>query len=363
MTNERNNQVASGDPCIGNGASVSINGQAIALDDPTPTPRQLLQRSGFSPATEYLFLEWPSNGPTKSLGLDESLYLSVGENRFFAFKTDAAFFFTLDGVRYEWKKELTGEELRRVARVPENRQVRLDLKHKKDQLFPANEEVSLGDNGVERFYTVKKTWKLDVQGELITWNSPTISVRDALTQASFDPNKSWIITLKVNGQGKQKVKVDDIIDLTTPGIERLRVLKGEVNNGEAPPRRQFDLLPKDNAYLDRQNLYWETLCNGGRWLLLKSYPLPTGYNYSSCNIAISIPNQYPDAKLDMFFCDPPLALKNGRAIPRTESMQTIEGRSFQRWSRHPTAPWNPSEDSIRTHMALIDESINREVEA
>lgn len=209
-----------------------------------------------------------------------------------------------------------------------------------------------------------KPWVLDVQGERFEWDKPEVTVREALERAGYDLAQKWILTLKIGGEPKKEVGFDDLIDLTHPGLERLRVLKGEINNGDAAlPRRMFELLPKDHSYLDGLNIRWETVQQGNeRWLLLKDYELPSGYDQATCTVAISIPEGYPAAKLDMFFCSPHLARVDKKIIDRTESRHVIDGVSFQRWSRHPTAPWNADTDSIRTHMALVDESITREVE-
>jgi len=209
-----------------------------------------------------------------------------------------------------------------------------------------------------------KPWVLDVQGERFQWDKPEVTVGEALERAGYDLGQSWILTLKVGGEPKRSVGLDDVIDLTHSGLERLRVLKGQVNNGDAVlPRREFELLPKDHAYLDGLDIGWETVLQGReRWLLLRDYALPAGYTQTSCTIAVSIPVNYPAAKLDMFFCAPHLARTDRKTIQQTQVQQTIDGVSFQRWSRHPTATWNTDTDSIRTHMALVDESICREVE-
>ncbi|WP_250462621.1 multiubiquitin domain-containing protein [Microbulbifer litoralis] len=220
-------------------------------------------------------------------------------------------------------------------------------------------------NGVkESGRPADKPWVLDVQGERFQWDKPEVTVREALERAGYDLGQSWILTLKVGGEPKRSVGLDDVINLTHPGLERLRVLKGQVNNGDAAlPRREFELLPKDHAYLDGLGFRWETVQQGReRWLLLRDYVLPAGYTQTSCTIAVSIPANYPAAKLDMFFCAPHLERVDKKAIDRTESRQAIDGVSFQRWSRHPAAAWNADTDSIRTHMALVEESICREVE-
>ncbi len=206
-------------------------------------------------------------------------------------------------------------------------------------------------------------WKLNVQGVQIESRLPSITVQDAIKRAGFDPQAPWIIVLKVAGEPKQEVPLTHVIDLRHPGIEKLRLTPRQIDNGEAqtPRRLDFALLPQDEAHLNRLALRWETAVDAGRrWLLLRNYPLPNGYNVASADIGIEFPTSYPSAQLDMFYCNPHLASANGDAIPQTQVTQDIFSVNYQRWSRH--RQWDASRDTLATHLALVDESLRREVE-
>jgi len=363
MANDVNTNLESAPPGHGHSPIVVVNDTSVSVKDPAPTPRNLLQLSGSNPATEFVLIHWPEIGPTRDLALDDPFNLGPGENRFFAFQADGSYFFTLDEVRFEWGRFLAAGDLRRVGRVDPSRALFHEEKGRPDREISEGDTLDLQDEGVERFYTRSRVWELDVQGELIEWPEPTITVLQALTKAKFDVTKPWIITLKEKDKPKEKVDLDFVIDLRQPGIERLRVLKGEVTNGDGAQDLQFSLLPKDHAYLDDKGYAWRTLAEGtNRWLLLENFALPAGFNVSTCTLAVNIPESYPAAQLDMFFCCPALSRADGVLIPQTQVSETIDGCVFQRWSRHPTTPWLPDEDSVGTHMALIDESLSREVE-
>jgi hypothetical protein len=206
-------------------------------------------------------------------------------------------------------------------------------------------------------------WKLNVQGVVIESRSPTIVAKDAIQKAGFDPQAPWIIVLKIAGEARKEIDINTVIDLKHPGIEKLRLTPRQINNGEAVTPRRFDfaLLPLDEAHLDRLGLFWETVIDAGRrWLILRAYPLPPGYNHAAANIAIEVPVSYPGAQLDMFYCGPHLALVSGGVIPQTQVAENIQGVSFQRWSRH--RQWDSARDTLATHLALVDESLRREVE-
>ena len=200
-----------------------------------------------------------------------------------------------------------------------------------------------------------EVWKINVQGVTVESDKPTILARHAIKLAGFDPDTGWIIILKITGEPRQEISLDTKIDLTHPGIEKLRLTPHQINNGEAAAQRlDFRLLPQDEAHLGRLGLRWVTICEGARrWLLLHAYPLPRGYNVASAIIAIDIPVSYPGAQLDMFYCNPPLMRTDGARPPQTEHSELILGLNHQRWSRH--RQWDSARDTLATHLTLVDE--------
>lgn len=127
-------------------------------------------------------------------------------------------------------------------------------------------------------------------------------------------------------------------------------------------RCQFSLPEADETFLESLGLLWEAIIeNGARWLLLHGYPVPPGYNHDRVVVAIRVETGYPEAQLDMVYFYPPLARLDGVAIGAL-STQSLDGKSFQRWSRHRTGvnPWRPGEDDLSTHLALVDDWLERE---
>lgn len=128
------------------------------------------------------------------------------------------------------------------------------------------------------------------------------------------------------------------------------------------PRREFVLPEEDVLHLDARGLPWETvLSQGERWLLVHSFPLPSGYNHGDVTVALHIVGGYPTAPLDMVYVYPPIARADGRAIGALTGMM-IDQRPYQRWSRHRTSvnPWRPGVDDIAAHLALVEEWFARE---
>jgi hypothetical protein len=97
-------------------------------------------------------------------------------------------------------------------------------------------------------------------------------------------------------------------------------------------------------------------------VVIHGYPVPVGYNFSFCNLALQVPEAYPTAELDMFYVHPDLSLQSGRTIAAAQNRQMIDGVSYQRWSRHrPKGQWSAARDGVASQLALVDSSLEREV--
>jgi hypothetical protein len=127
-------------------------------------------------------------------------------------------------------------------------------------------------------------------------------------------------------------------------------------------RRQFDLLPEDETFLKEYGLPWETVVDGSQWVLIQDFPTPDGYNHARVVAAIRLETGYPNAELNMVYFYPTLARKDGKPLGATQATQQIDGKIFQRWSRHRTAqnPWKIGRDNLGTHVILIEDWLERE---
>lgn len=352
---------------IVNVADADLIFRAVPVTDCTPTARQVLATMGLTPHIEYVVLQWLPGGDLQELRLEETVDMTDATTpRLIICKADRTFRLALNERSLEWPKgEISEETLRTLGAVDSSQQIYQAREHEPDRLVAPGEKVNLRTEGVENLYSKSYGWKLNVQGVVIESRLPEITVRDAMIRAGFDIEAKWIIILK-SIAGRKQVDLDYVIDLREPGIEKLRLTPREINNGEVASRsrRDFALLPTDQAWLDKGSQDWTTLIeNGRRWLILPGMPLPAGFNVPSAMIAMEIPVAYPMAEIDMFYCFPHLARRDGKEIPQTQVTQLIGGRQFQRWSRHrgAVAPWRPGRDSVVTHLLLVDESLNREV--
>lgn len=128
-------------------------------------------------------------------------------------------------------------------------------------------------------------------------------------------------------------------------------------------RRDFALPPDDVAFLEEMGWPWEAIRDGGTmWLLIHEYPVLDGYQINATSVALQLAVTYPEAQIDMAYFFPALSRVDGAAI-RQLADQRLDGKVWQRWSRHRTAqnPWRPGVDGLETHMLLVGEWIAREL--
>ncbi len=130
-------------------------------------------------------------------------------------------------------------------------------------------------------------------------------------------------------------------------------------------RRQFRLPETDEMFLNGLGRRWETVVESGiRWLIIRDYPIPVGYNRTSVDVVIVIAPGYPPGPLDMAFFHPWLYRTDGSTIPAANSAQTLDGLSWQRWSRHrrPDNPWIEGEDDLASHIHYMEYWLAAELE-
>ncbi len=128
-------------------------------------------------------------------------------------------------------------------------------------------------------------------------------------------------------------------------------------------RRQFDLPANDVEYLDGTRLKWEAVKEGAKqWLLIHDRPTHVAFTPTAALTALLIVPGYPDSQLDMVWFSPALTPNCAKSIKQLSS-QAIDGRPFQRWSRHrtPQNPWRPGLDDVASHLITVDHWLAREV--
>ena len=120
------------------------------------------------------------------------------------------------------------------------------------------------------------------------------------------------------------------------------------------------LLESDEEYLAQKGYEFEVVQQGAELhVIIHAFPLPITYSVSSVDLLVRLPAVYPNAKLDMFWTDPRVTLKNGQVPKTAQVMETHGGRSWQRWSRHWVAPWRPGVDGLGSFLVAVRNELNK----
>ena len=206
------------------------------------------------------------------------------------------------------------------------------------------------------------TYKVRIDKSYIDEHLPVTTGKHLLTKANKLPAEKYDLfkIVSTNPQPQKIHNLDAPINLREECLVRFVTLPKEQQDGEMP-RRTFSLPVEDADFLNEKGFHWETLFTGGKWLLINNYPIPDGYNVTAAQVALQIPPNYPAAEIDMVYFYPYLQKANGRGIPAI-TPQPIDGKMFQRWSRHRTAgQWRPGEDNVMTHLLLVNNWLEKDV--
>ena len=208
-----------------------------------------------------------------------------------------------------------------------------------------------------------KIYRFKVNETVCEWHEETITGRQVLEVAGLKPPENYTLREKVIGSAPRKVELDEVVHLRKHGLEKFRAIrKGQQEGDGGEGRRDIALLDHDRVFLDGYGLPWESIVDGSRWVLLHRFPLPPGASPREITVAIRMEDGYPLGQLDMMYVHPAIVRVDGKAIPQTQAVQQLDGKAFQRWSRHRTQhnPWVPGQDSLETHIYFIEDCFNAE---
>jgi hypothetical protein len=208
-----------------------------------------------------------------------------------------------------------------------------------------------------------KHYAFRVDKTRVVVDKPDISGKQILAKVGKTPE---LFKLYQHKRAHQPIQIapEEIVDLRAPGVERFTTMPKDTTEGltESKVVRDFRLPAADEEYIDGLAMDWDSIRdNNTRWLILRKWCLPTGYNFSQSALALQIPDNYADTQIDMVYFREHLARLDGRTIGGLTS-QRIRGENWQRWSRHRSAanPWRAGVDDVASHLTLVDEWLRRE---
>ena len=209
---------------------------------------------------------------------------------------------------------------------------------------------------------VAKQYRVKIQNKYHIVNSPYLPQSEIIRLGGKQEVDRWdVLVFYSNSANPVKISKDEVVNLQQPCILHF-VLQPKSQTEGRDGKREFVLPIEDQSFLNAQSLPWETLLsNHGNCLIIHDFLVPPGYNVSKVQVALIIPPSYPAAQIDMAYFYPALQLVSGKSIMALTSCD-IDGRIFQRWSRHRAAnEWIPGVDNIATHLFLVNNWLSKEV--
>jgi hypothetical protein len=200
-------------------------------------------------------------------------------------------------------------------------------------------------------------YKYRVNKQHFISEKPEITREHILERAGLVPTDQYRLRLKRRHGPPEEIKPGETVHLRDHGIERFIAQPKEVQDG-LEARREFALSAADQAFLNSLRLHWEALNRGERlWVIIYGMPLPAGFQVPVADVAIEIAAGYPTSQLDMAYFYPSLALTNGRPLTCVEAIEQLEGKGWQRWSRHRVGKsvWVPGVDDLEKHFAYVQD--------
>lgn len=119
----------------------------------------------------------------------------------------------------------------------------------------------------------------------------------------------------------------------------------------------------DTQYLADRGLDHQIASEAGMTcIVIRGWPLPSGFDRASADLLLRLSPGYPDVHPDMWWFDPAIRLANGTALPATQVVERHLGRTWQRWSRHFNGgQWQSGIDGLESYLALIRQDLERSV--
>ena len=208
---------------------------------------------------------------------------------------------------------------------------------------------------------VKILYVINLDGKEYDVPNSKMTGAEILALGGYSPNTRRLFEL---GHSQRPVELHEIVDFIKPGIERFRSMPKSVNEGKGSAdgalptscviSKDFELLPVDNTFLEKQQLPWKTTFDpSGRWVIIQNFPVPDGYNVTSTTLAFMLPASFPTTEIDMMYFQPRLERADGKTIGALSDCN-VAGSIFQRWSRHRAGgEWCPDVDNVETHVLSV----------
>ncbi|WP_412464914.1 multiubiquitin domain-containing protein [Flavobacterium mekongense] len=355
----------------------TFNGVKLYSYKKDVTGKEIFQIAGIEHTSCYTLYQKLKGCDFEKISLDENIDLSSAGIEEFITKDADTFVYSLDG-EHEMtdKKSLTPKQILDFGGVDSDKFYlvqKLEAGAEKVYAYSYDEKIQMDCKGntfitrawleiadVEEFgkkcelIPPAKSYKIKIDKNYHVVKGKTITHNELIVLGGKTDIAQYDVYKFMNGNPKPiKILPNETVDLTEQCLVRFVLQPKEQRDGRGT-RQAFILPDEDVEALESMGLQWETLSTPGKWIIIYDYPIPDGYNVDKADVALMITPSYPATEIDMAYFYPPLSKNDKKSINATTN-QVIDGKNFQRWSRHrKPGEWVPGIDNISTHLCLVD---------
>lgn len=355
----------------------TVNEIEVAIKNPLITGAEILKEAGFENIKCHTLYQKLNGCDFEKISLDEIVDFSKkGVEHFVTKEAETFDYFVNDEPETSDKKQLTAHDILIRAGIDSKHNYLVQiLEHAKMIDYSLNPEqpIKMLCTGM-KFISVKwldvvdieeygknckevpsaRQYRIKIDKDYHFVSNQFITAKEIISLQGKTSIELYDVYQFFNGNPKpKKINHNEQINLKEKCLVRFVLQPKEQQDGREN-RRFFTLPDEDIETLDKLGLHWETLSSGGFWLIIYDYTLPKGYNLEKVDLALMIPPNYPATEIDMAYFFPPLQKLSLSPIKAIDP-QVIDGKTFQRWSRHRLhGEWRPGIDDVSTHLCLVD---------
>ena len=120
------------------------------------------------------------------------------------------------------------------------------------------------------------------------------------------------------------------------------------------------LLQEHIRILEREGHKIEIYVDSEIHIVFKNYEIPAQiWDRNKTDLLIITHSTYPNAKMDMFWVNPPISLKSGKKAQATDTTEDKLGINWLRFSWH-VQSWNPGKDNLITYLDVVNDRLRRD---
>ena len=120
------------------------------------------------------------------------------------------------------------------------------------------------------------------------------------------------------------------------------------------------LLQEHIKILERDGHIIKIFVNSEIHIVFKDYKISDQiWNQDKTDLLVITYPTYPNAKIDMFWVNPPISLRSGKTAQAADTKENKIGTNWLRFSWH-VQSWNPGKDNLITYLDVVNDRLRRD---